>query len=124
LDDRAEIWDVWCRLSDAMPAADVEPRSEAGFSDVYLAGLPSLLEVFGREWTPPLDDLAKAHDRVARDLRALASAGALEVGLRGWLVAATTFDWNRFGLPNALGELRRAVDRIKRLLAPDGESGG
>jgi len=122
LDDRAEVWDVWCRLGEVIPAAKgVEPGQETKTLDKYLAGLQPLFSVLDNSWASLLDDIERAHDCVARDLRALASAGALKVGLRAWLVAATTFDWNRFGLPNALTELQRGLDRIKRSLAPDGE---
>lgn len=118
LDDRAEVWDIWCRLAKVIPTATDQPSREIEVSEDYLAGLPTLFRVLGDRWAPALDDIDKAHDRVARDLRALACGGVLQVGLREWLVAATIFDWNRLGLPNQLAELKQGIDRVEQFLRP------
>ena len=121
LDDTAEAWDVWCRLYDAIPTLKVGAKSETELCNACFTGVQALAEALGESWAPLLDNVSAAHDHVGRGLCALSRAGALRVGLRGWLVAATIFDWNRFGLPNALDELKWGVECMKRSLAPDGE---
>jgi thiopeptide-type bacteriocin biosynthesis protein len=121
LDDPAEIWDVWCRLSDALSSTrEVINDSEISVRE-FLIGRASLCEILAEDWQPVLRQVDATHARVATDLRALAGAGTLKVGARAWLAAATVFDWNRFGLPNRLLELINAAAEAKRWLAPDGE---
>jgi thiopeptide-type bacteriocin biosynthesis protein len=120
LDDWAEIWDVWCKLAAVIPVATVGKEFEGKELTGYLAGLSKLSEVLGASWDNQCADIAKAHCKVASDIRALAQTGALSVGLRTWLVAAVTFDWNRLGLPMRLDELKYAVNLVREFLAPDG----
>src|SRR5262249_37916968 len=88
--------------------------------DVFI-GLPRL-SILGEDWRPTLQRVEETHVLVAAELRALANSGGVKVGLRAWLAAATGCDWNRFGLPNRLGELASAIAEAKGRFAPDGGS--
>lgn len=117
LHDKAEMWDVWCRLRGLLPSsADAVEWPDAAKAAAGWSPLIGDLLAFD-------SDLAQAamaaNDATATDLAALAEGGRLGVGLREWLAAATTFDWNRWGLPSNLPALARALDAAVALWRPD-----
>ena len=111
LADEAEIWDVWQRLY----AAVGEKASDAAG---HLLNFEDLAEQ-----SPELADLIvaaqSANTACANSLRALVEGGILTVGIRSWLTAVTTFEWNRFGLPDHPNALAAAIAAILRDHQPD-----
>jgi thiopeptide-type bacteriocin biosynthesis protein len=116
LPDAAEVWDVWCSLQALLPTQDEEPH----MPDAVAAGGWSALwqQDPGAEDRTSMQVSREANDASACNLVALAAAGRLGVGLRHWLSAVTTFEWNRWGLPNDLQALTRAVDAAARQSRP------
>lgn len=117
LDDRAEAWDVWCRLRDALPASEVAEAPRELWTRA-LRGLPGIAAGEHPALGALLARAEDAHAATARSLRALADSGALRVGPRAWLAAAAVFEWNRLGLPDDLPRLRAAVLAATEDLAP------
>lgn len=111
LADEAEIWDVWMRLYVLVGQT----------SDAAEAKLPSFEDL--SEQSPGLADLIvsaqTANAACATSLRALVEGGVLTVGIRSWLTAATTFEWNRFGLPDHPEALTAAIVTFLRHHQPD-----
>jgi thiopeptide-type bacteriocin biosynthesis protein len=125
LGDRAEVWDVWSALGDAIgalktPADDPTRRRW----DAAIRGLKPLREAVAQELAPTLASVEQTHIEVAAQVRALADAGTLRVGLRAWLAAVVVFDWNRLGLPDKLERLAQAVSYVTQVLAPGARSDG
>ncbi|HXD32915.1 MAG TPA: thiopeptide-type bacteriocin biosynthesis protein [Pyrinomonadaceae bacterium] len=117
LADEAEIWDVWKRLyaivgGRASDAESDEPLALAGgFENLPVERSSQLGELIAAAQT--------ANAACAEALRALAAGGVLQVGVRAWLTAATTFEWNRFGLPDQRERLTAAITQILRIHQPD-----
>jgi len=111
LADEAEIWDVWQRLYAAVGENAIETTET----------LPNFEEL--SEQSPGLGDLIvsaqNANAACADSLRALVEGGVLTVGIRAWLTAVTTFEWNRFGLPDHPDALAAAIATILRQQQPD-----
>ena len=111
LADEAEIWDVWQRLYAAVGENAMETTET----------IPNFEEL--SEQSPGLGDLIvsaqNANAACADSLRALVEGGVLTVGIRAWLTAVTTFEWNRFGLPDHPDALAAAIATILRQQQPD-----
>jgi protein-L-isoaspartate(D-aspartate) O-methyltransferase len=121
LGDAAENWDVWRRLYSAVGGGD-HTASHTSAAEDWRAAF-SGLDFLPADTSPELAGLVAsaqtANAATANALRALADGGALSVGVRSWLTAATTFEWNRFGLPGDPAALAQAVAVVLREHPPD-----
>ena len=115
LADDAEIWDVWKRLAAAVDTGEPPDGSSLDAPPQIHSNMVEQSAAL----EPLLQRAAAANDAVAGALRAAALSGALTVGLRAWLTAATTFQWNRWGLPLDMVRLAEAVGAVVSRLQPD-----
>lgn len=87
--DRAELWDVWQRLGEAVgtqPGLDPATVEAAlSFDPSFVGGLPAAARELLEAWHEGVEPTAAALDAAA-------------VGRRAWLVAVAPFHWNRLGL--------------------------
>ncbi|MCA1844901.1 MAG: thiopeptide-type bacteriocin biosynthesis protein [Actinobacteria bacterium] len=130
LDDPSEAWDVWCRLREAVLSSAVAGRASGGVpveeDGEDAPALPGHVGVAER-LPPPLAAayraLVERQQTVASRLRATADAGLLTVGVRSWLVSATVFHWNRWGLPLEPAALRDMTERMVAQRSPERPGG-
>lgn len=120
LGDAAEIWDVWNRLYSALVGRHTAPQTSADEGRRALfRGLDFLPEDFGLGFGEMVAAVRAINRTTAGELRALAEGGALTVGVRSWLTAASVFEWNRFGLPDDPASLAEAIALALHEYAPD-----
>ena len=119
LDDRAEIWDVWQNLAHTLGASDahntIGARNYARVREAITLGA-AFKDKLSSEVTELLDRVTQGNERVAQQLRDVASVGRLTVGLRAWLRAAIVFHWNRLALTRE--DLCNMTTTMVRLLCP------
>jgi len=117
--DRAELWDLWKRLEEALGAAP-SPTTAANETDPGPGLDPDrVAEVlnFGVAFIDGLSDAGHRLIASAREVNA-ATASALDelastVAPRAWLAAVTVFHWNRLALtPDELRPLTQSVLRL------------
>lgn len=124
LGDAAEIWDVWNRLHSCVVEYGAAPQAQ--FDDGWRAVFRGL-DFIAAESSSAAGELATAAQNANRatayELNALAESGALTVGVRAWLTAASVFEWNRFGLPDEPAALAEAIAVALREYAPDTAAG-
>lgn len=118
LADSAESWDVWSRLYSVIEGSDFDPP-ESQDGEPVVCGFENFLADPAPELADLIAAAQTANAKTADALRALADGGALSVGIRSWLTAAITFEWNRFGLPDHLTDLAAALALILREQQPD-----
>lgn len=117
LADQAERWDVWNRLYAAVAEKDSQlrvndaPAIDRGFENLPPEQSSELAELIA--------SAQAANAACADSLRGLVTGGVLSVGARSWLSAATTFEWNRFGLPDHPEQLAAAIALILLQHQPD-----
>ena len=124
LEDAAEIWDVWCRLADAIRRWDVDGR------DVPQSGYRAMAAALfdpSTQWLALLRpdvrlfvERGRAANRSAGEaLRALMTQGGLRTGRRAWLAANALFQANRWGLGLHPTDLRAVTLAMEHLLQPE-----
>jgi thiopeptide-type bacteriocin biosynthesis protein len=130
LDDPAEAWDVWCRLRQAVrdsPVGTAAGARTVDAEDTKPEGAePATVPSHSAASRLPPAVVAAYRAQLERQrslaslLRATADAGLLTVGVRSWLVSATVFHWNRWGLPLDPVALIDLTERMVTRLAPEG----
>jgi thiopeptide-type bacteriocin biosynthesis protein len=116
--DDAERWEVWVALAEMVAPlpADLEP-DEALVADCLDPGGSTRSRLVAA--TGGLLETAwAANEATAARLRAAASFGLLDIGVRAWLASGAPFHWNRFGLPLEPAELRATVVAAAGALRP------
>jgi thiopeptide-type bacteriocin biosynthesis protein len=116
LDDGAEVWDVWKRLEEIVRRA-ANDRSEP--DPEIVAGIRAMLAGTVADPAGILDAARDSHRRVAAALIATGNAGRLSRAPRAWLTAASTFHWNRWGLPLEMPTFAAHVAAMATALEPD-----
>jgi thiopeptide-type bacteriocin biosynthesis protein len=123
VDDAGELWDVWQRLRaarDSLPLPSLADEELARAGEL-MSLAPSFLEGLAPGPRELLRDGRAGHARIAAQLRAAHEAGRLAIGPRAWLMAASVFHWNRFGL--AADDQARLIAAMLGLLDPHTREG-
>ncbi|MCA1600647.1 MAG: thiopeptide-type bacteriocin biosynthesis protein, partial [Acidobacteria bacterium] len=120
LDDEAEMWDVWHRLYSAVGGSYPLPQThDYGIWRAVLRGMDFLSPSPSEDLRELIKLAQTANSQTANAVSTLADGGALSVGKRAWLTAASVFEWNRFGLPEDHSGLAAAVAVALHEYAPD-----
>jgi thiopeptide-type bacteriocin biosynthesis protein len=123
LDDKAEMWDVWCKLAKA--TSDLTSVDES-VVEHYKSMARNLFELPKGFWAlltsstrSILAGARESNNSTARALKKASATGMLTRGLRSWLCSNALFQANRWGLGLQINEWCAAIEAMTDSLDPD-----